>query len=174
VGAVAKLFGYNMPRNSVTKFLGAKQAAPVPASAAAPPVSGIGPVADAEAYGKMLASAAKTATGGVTLTVPRGGGIWHIAKAALAQRGVHDAYSIDHLKDMMVASPGKFGLMQNEIIPRAISSGGPWLKFGADAVIPKSVLDGILADGEKLRMAKHAARAVAKATMHIARAKVPV
>jgi hypothetical protein len=110
---------------------------------------------------------------GDTFVVPDKGGVWHIAQKALESRGYsHNVYAVDRLKDMMLENPEKFGI--NEIIPRAVERGGFWLHRGADAVIPKSVVDSVIAEADKFATAKKIATAAVKGAAHVARAKVAV
>ena len=55
------------------------------------------------------------------------------------------------------------GLNTNEIIPRAINKGGPWLKPGAtiDMLKDKAFVDKAL--GDKLDVLKHVGKKVARA-----------
>ncbi len=121
------------------------------------------------------ATVSPTVAPGETFVVPDNGGVWHIAQQALAQHGVHNnVWATDRLKDLMLQDPEKFGLAKSEIIPRAVERGGFWLHRGADAVIPKSVIDSMIAEADKFATAKKIAAAAVKGAVHVARAKVAV
>ena len=89
----------------------------------------------------------------IDVSIHPGEGIWHGAKRALEQcyGNAFTAASqgektilIDRIKDMIIANPHKYGLEPDEIIPRAISKGGPWVKPGATINLDKLALDDML------------------------------
>ncbi len=115
---------------------------------------------------------------GLDVTAHPGEGIWHISERALKYY-YGDAFTnldqkqkiaiIDALKRNILAHLKESGLNANEIIPRALNKGGPWLKLNAtiDALKDPNFVKDALGD-KYLSLLKGAGEKVAHAATQAA------